>query len=377
MGLLPEDATGEAWVETARWIRSRWPFDRVTALAEIDQDKAALIASELGLAYHQPGLVDLVNDKHAMREALRREGLTAVRSGRPGDASAALTCAEDLGYPLVVKPNGGRGSAGVRVVADDSELVEAFAYASEIGADAGAERACLVASTPMVEQFVSGREFSVEAFTHEGEHHIAAITEKFIDERSHVEVGHVVPARIPEPEHRAIAQYVDAVLTALDVRHGVTHTEVMSGPHGVEIIETHLRKAGDEILELVADATGWVLDEATVDQAATGGFTPPAWAEETARAGRHYVGAAAVWFALAERPGRVHSVEGIEAVQGTPGVREAKPLVHPGDGVVPARSSLDRIARVRVVAADADAAMSAATSAVEALMILGEEGGAL
>ncbi|AHH95398.1 hypothetical protein BC739_004449 [Kutzneria viridogrisea] len=48
---------------------------------------------------------------------------------------------------------------------------------------------------PLVERYITGAEFSVEAVTHAGTHHVVAVTEKLTTEVSRVEIGHVVPAR--------------------------------------------------------------------------------------------------------------------------------------------------------------------------------------
>lgn len=368
-GVLPDGAPPSAWVGAARAIHAVLPFDRVTALAEIDQDKAAAIAADLGFDYHAPDLVAVVNDKHRMREVLAEAGLTKIASARPRTAADALAAADRLGFPLVVKPSGGRGSAGVTIVRHRAEVEAAFEYAVDLGADVGERGACLAVTPPMLEGFAAGPEFSVETFTIDEQHHIAAITEKFVDPDTRVEIGHVVPARLSEADHRKISDYVDAVLTALRVTFGVGHTEVILTPSGPEIVETHLRKAGDGIIELVDDATGWNLDEATVLQSGGSVVEPPPWREEDARAGRHYRQAAAVWFAASDQAGTLLSVSGLDEIEEAESVRAAKSLVKAGDAVESLRSSLSRIASVRVVGEDAHAAIAAAREHVESLRI--------
>jgi biotin carboxylase len=369
VGVLPDGASVETWVQAARAVRSTWPFERVTALAEIDQDKAAAVASALGLPYHPVELVEVVNDKHRMRQVLAASGLTRVRSVTPGSPDAAVTAADELGLPLVVKPNGGRGSAGVTVVRDRDQVADAFEHARRWGADVGEHGACLEVTPPMLEQFVDGPEYSIECFTVDGRHHVAAVTEKFVDETTHVELGHVVPARLGADEHERVVTYVESVLTALGVRSGVTHTEVIVGPGGPEIVETHLRKAGDEILELVRDCTGWDLDEATVLQSGGSDVPLPPWPAGSARRGEHYDGAAAIWFAAADRHGTLIGVDGIDRVTAAPGVRDARQLVPAGATVEPLSSSLSRVVRVRVVADDADTAISRAAEHVRSLEV--------
>lgn len=364
VGVLPDDAPVSTWVAAARALRQVWRYERVAALAEIDQDKAAAIAQDAGLDYHAPELVEVVNNKHRMRAVLAQSGLTRVRAEMPTDADAAVAAAGRLGLPVVVKPNGGRGSAGVSIVRSPDEVRDAFALAARLGADVGEHGACLQVTPPMLEQFVAGPEFSVECFTIDGNHHVAAVTEKFVDERTHVEVGHLVPARVDPDAHELIVRYTESVLTALGVTWGVTHTEVILAPDGPEIVETHLRKAGDEILELVRDCTGWDLDAATVLQAGGGQVEAPPWDVDDARRGRHYQRCAAVWYAAADGPGTLVNVHGLDEVATAPDVRDARQLVATGAEVEALTSSLSRVVRVRTVGADPDATVSRAQAQV-------------
>ncbi|MEV7025735.1 ATP-grasp domain-containing protein, partial [Kitasatospora sp. NPDC093558] len=240
---LSEDAPGE-WLAYAGFVHSHDPVDRVAAFSELDQDKAAAIADRLGLPFHSARTVRNVTDKLAMRRTLAEAGVERVgceEVSGPDDVTALL----GRWGALVLKPVGGTGSKGVSVVRAAADVPSAWRWSSGDG------RAQLIA-----EQYLDGAEFSVEAFSEGGEHEIVATTRKFKDDRHFVETGHHVPAGLPDRTERAVRRHVAAVLDALGVRNGPTHTEVILTASGPATVETHLRLGGDSIPELVADATG-------------------------------------------------------------------------------------------------------------------------
>ena len=259
--VLHDDSPLDVWLAAARHLHEEWRIDAIAALAEIDQDKAAAIALDLGVPFHSPETVARVNDKVAMRTALNGAGVESI----PFAQVASLGVLEDFffehGAPLLLKPAKGRASAGVAVVRSKADLKDAF----HLTRDAKAPR--LEQSMPIVERYVEGPEFSVETITHEGVHYIFGIAEKFKDDRTKVELGHVVPERISEHESDTLVAHIRRCLTAM-IRQGLTHSEVILGADGPVFVETHLREAGDQIIELVEAATGVDLTELLLQQIA-------------------------------------------------------------------------------------------------------------
>ena len=66
-----------------------------------------------------PDPIDICRDKHRCAEVLRAHGFPFVRTV---PVQEAPRLADEIGYPLVLKPAGGSASRGVRIVFSDSEL---------------------------------------------------------------------------------------------------------------------------------------------------------------------------------------------------------------------------------------------------------------
>lgn len=360
--VLNDDCPTERWVRAARALRAEWGIDAVASFADLDQDRAAAIAADLGLAFHPPETVRAVHDKLRMRACLNDSGLESVPYRAVASVDDLTRFCAEAGLPVIVKPSRGWASAGVGVVRRVEDAVEVHRRAVE------ANPPLFGPSPPMAERCYAGREFSIETITHGGTHHVFAITEKFSDERTKVELGHVVPARIDSDEERILVAHVRAALTALGVRSGPTHTEVILSQEGPVVVETHLRDAGDDIPRLVEDATGVDMAELFLRQVLGVDIGAMA-AFQARREGPRYHASGAIRYLAPDGGGVLGGIDGWAAVRGMPGVRDAGQLVPDGARLDGLTSSFARLGYVRVRGDDADEALARAEAAVSALTV--------
>jgi 3-methylcrotonyl-CoA carboxylase alpha subunit len=88
-----------------------------------------------------PDAIAAVGDKAEARRAAARVGVPVLPGydGAAQDDATLLRAAEEIGFPLLVKPSGGGGGKGMRTVRDPSELPEALAAARREAAHAFAD----------------------------------------------------------------------------------------------------------------------------------------------------------------------------------------------------------------------------------------------
>ncbi|WP_344634640.1 ATP-grasp domain-containing protein [Kitasatospora cystarginea] len=358
--VLNDDSPLERWLAAAHFLHQQWPLDGIAALAEIDQDKAAAIAEELELAYHSPETVRAVNDKTVMRERLNAAGVEHMPFRQVSSITELEAFQREVGGPLLLKPSRGRASTGIAVAHDAGELAAAL----EVAMGASAPR--LEPSPPIAERYVAGPEFSIEAITHRGVHYVFAVTEKFKDDGSKVETGHVVPARIPQSTSDQLVAHVRACLDALGVERGITHSEVILGSDGPVLVETHLRQAGDSIVQLTESATGVNLTDLVLRQLL--GVDLAALPEVASRTdGPHYLASGAIRYLTPELTGRLAGIDGLAQARAIEGVIHVDQLVSDGAELNGLQSSYSRLASARVEAKDADDAVRLAEEALNRL----------
>ncbi|WP_406451901.1 ATP-grasp domain-containing protein [Streptomyces sp. NBC_00876] len=351
------DAPDGEWVALAAAAHACDPFTRIATFGERDQDRCALIGRELGLRTHTPRTVELVHDKAAMRVRLRAAGLDPTPSAAVGSLAGLRSFVAEHGLPCVVKPVHGSASVGVAVVREPSALAAAYERA-------GGEFYGLSGTGVLAERFHEGPQFSVEAFSEEAEHQVVAVTRKYSDPGHFVELGHVVPAGLDPGQEESVHRIVGALLDALGVESGATHTELVLTKDGPRVIETHLRLGGDEIPVLVREATGVDMGGLLARQAAGESVLPELRRTLAgARPGR----AAAIWFAAAPVQGVLTGIGGVDEARAAAGVDEVVLLAEPGAVCEGLESSDSRLASARAHGGTADEAVDTARTALAAL----------
>ncbi len=239
------------------------------------------VAHELGLVGNSLTCTQLSTNKRHMRHAFERGGDPSPRSltvsvdrdskirvesaSMPEPITTELDGFDPtrygLSYPLIVKPTDRSGSRGVTKVDAPDQPVQVSEAISEAFSQSFSKEA-------MVEEYVSGDEFSVEGASWEGEHHILTITRKATSGAPHfIETAHLQPACLTAALVDQIERITTHALDTLQVRYGASHTELKIMPDGeVRLIEIGARMGGDCIgSDLVRLSTGIDFVAAVVD----------------------------------------------------------------------------------------------------------------
>lgn len=350
------DAPVEEWIALARAVHATQPVTRIGTFGDQCQETAAEVGRALSVPTHAPETVRLVFDKFAMRRWLAEVGVESTAAAEVPDPAGLRAFAAAHGFPVVVKPRRGTASTGVSVIRSAAEADAAFARAR--GADASTE--------VVAEEFLDGDQYSAEAFSEDGEHVVVAVTRKYSDPVSLVELGHVMPAPLQDAVAAEIRAYVARALDALGVRFGPTHTEVVLTAAGPRLIETHLRVGGDEIWNLVTDATGVDLVEYQLRQS-VGEKVLPEVRAVLADPGRARL-CEAIWFAAAPTAGELVEITGADGPY--PDGVTVDVLGRPGTVLTGLRNSDSRLAQARAHADTPEKALTLVREAIGRLSFL-------
>jgi biotin carboxylase len=361
---LPGEAGGHEWLAAARLLHELDPVEGLLAVSEEDLAHAADIGAALGLRAPARRTVDAIDSKDLMRTVLAAAGVDPTRNRTVTSADELEAFAKQVGYPLICKPVRGIGSQGISRIDGPGDVARALAWTQ-----AGTEG--LSSTEILVEPFHEGIEYSVECISEDGSHLVAGITEKYSEKEAFVELGHIVPAPIPDMEAERIRSTTVAALDALGVTDGVTHTEVMVKPDSVHIIETHLRPGGDRIPEMLARARGVDLIGLMVRQSL--GEEVLAEARRGVAAGREVPRFAAIWHARPQQRGILAGIDGIEEAAAMDGVCEVKVRAEIGQELGALAESRSRPAHAWAVGDTPEQALSRAQAAVERLAFRWQE----
>src|SRR5690349_18997190 len=183
--------SGRQFLAAARLLTHESGLAGVTSSSEYYIATAAWVASRLGLSAPDSAAIDRCRHKDLQRSMLADAGIAVPVHHTADEVKDAVAAADEIGYPVVVKPTTGSGSVGVRLCADAQEVA---AQAEGLLDDATDERGRPTPRLVLVEEYVQGAEFSVETFDRE----VIAVLAKHLGPAPHfVETGHDVPAPVP------------------------------------------------------------------------------------------------------------------------------------------------------------------------------------
>lgn len=242
--------------EILEYCKKIKPCGVCSIASEVANITVNYLARHLGLVCNSERCVLLSTNKHEMRKAFAENNDPSPKSILV-DADFDLQKI-DINFPVLVKPTDRSGSRGITKVLKFEDLKQAVSFACNESFEKKA----------LVEEFVEGKEYSVEYISYQGKHTFLALTEKFTTGAPHyVEVAHKQPADIHEKQLDGIKKIISKALDTLNVQYGASHSEIKIDEHGnIKIIEIASRMGGDCIgSDLVPLSTGYDYMKMVID----------------------------------------------------------------------------------------------------------------
>ncbi|HYH48097.1 MAG TPA: ATP-grasp domain-containing protein [Acidimicrobiia bacterium] len=316
-------------------LAARRALDAVVAVDDQGLLIAALAAHELGLPANDAEAVRRTRNKAAMRTALAAatvgrdsDGETPVPLLQPpfrviGPIDDVEAAAEEIGWPVVVKPISLSASRGVIRADDRAATKEAAARVRAILEEDGHP-----ADEPiLVERYVAGEEVAVEALLRGGDLEVLAIFDKPdpLTGPYFEETLYVTPSRLPADLKEAIGRSVTAAAAAIGLREGPVHAELrIDGERRPWILELAARTIGGLCARTLRFAAGVTLEELVLRHALGLPIDP-----------RRERPAAGVMMLPIGRAGRLVAVHGQEEARAVDHITALEISIPPGGTVRP------------------------------------------
>lgn len=282
-------------VEAVRRWTSTITVDKVECLWEPGMLLAARIREALGVEGMTVEETVPFRDKDKMKQVLNAAGIRTPRHALANSADECRDAAARIGFPLIMKPIAGAGSADTYRVDDAAQLEETLPRIGHL-------------NEVNVEEFIEGDEFTFDTVCVGGEvayHSITMYRPCPLIARTVEWISpQIVMLRDVDAEEYAGGREMGrAVLRALNFQTGFTHMEWFRKPDGEVVFgEIACRPPGARSVDVMNYASDTDLFAGWAEAVARGQFTQ--------KVERRYN--AAIIYKRAQGQGRIRRVEGLE-----------------------------------------------------------------
>ena len=230
----------------------------------------AQVREHLGIAGMDAATARNFRDKAQMKSVLRAAGVPCARHRLADSAAAAAGFAEEVGYPLVVKPPAGSGAKSTFRLDDADDL-----------------RVWLAAAPPepgrlaLLEEFLTGEEGSYDSVMTGGQVVWDSVSNYLptpleVLRNPWIQWIVLLPRDIGGPEYDGIRAIAPTALRALGLQSGLTHMEWFRRPDGtVAVSEVAVRPPGAQLTSMLCYAHDFDLYSAWAQLMVDGSFAPP------------------------------------------------------------------------------------------------------
>lgn len=224
-------------------IAQRVGFDRIECLWEPCVLMTASLRERVGVPGMSRDTVLGFRDKTLMKQRLVAAGVRVPRFARVTSAAECYEAAAEIGYPIVIKPIDGAGSADTYAVKDAEGMKKVLAQLGHL-------------QEANLEEFIEGDEFTYDTVCIDGVPRFESVTKYYpkpMDGRhnewiSPAQLTYADPFAHPEL-HGGIAQGRE-VLRALGMGTGFTHMEWFRKPDGEVVFgEIAARAPGGKLVD--------------------------------------------------------------------------------------------------------------------------------
>jgi len=226
-----------------RWLRGRW-VDQVLANWEPLVITAARLRERFGL----PGMsVDTVRgfrDKQLMKDRVAAAGLRVPRAQRVRSVEDVWSAVEAIGFPAIIKPISGAGSADTYRVTCRADMERVLPHMRHV-----AEAIC--------EEFIEGDEYTYDTLAVDGRPVYENVTRYYptaLEMRSNEWISPIMVSvrDLGLPHIRPGVELGRGVLAALGMGDGMTHMEWFRKPDGEVVFgEVACRPGGACVVDLM------------------------------------------------------------------------------------------------------------------------------
>ena len=235
----------------------------VSIASDVAVPIASYVAERMGLPGNSIQASEWSTNKNEMRKRFKENSLPIPNFCEVKNLEDAKSFLKQAGKDLILKPSDRSGSLGVQYVPQDVKVGDLSDWV-DIAISSSFSKSAII------EDFIKGREISVEYISFEGKHYFLNTTDKVTSGSPHyVELEQHQPANISENLLSRVKELVPRALSSLGISTGASHTELLiDDQEKIWITEIGARMGGDFIgSTLTKLSTGYDFVEGVINSA--------------------------------------------------------------------------------------------------------------
>ncbi len=222
-------------LRAVRAFHENHPIDGVITVGTDASRTVSAVANALNLPGIRYEVAERATNKLKMRQRFQECSVPIPQFCSAWSLEDTKKAIKSLPFPLVVKPADNMGARGVKKVCSKNEVIAAFYEA----------KAASISGEILIEEYVQGREFSIDALVYNDEIFIMGVADRLIDyEPYFVETGHIMPTNLPKEEIQELLDVMKKGIRALGITHGAAKGDIRLCSDGVKVIELAARLSG-------------------------------------------------------------------------------------------------------------------------------------
>ncbi|GIP19107.1 hypothetical protein J40TS1_47490 [Paenibacillus montaniterrae] len=210
----------------------------ITDQSDIAVKTVARLCERLKLKGITEKIADLFTNKYLMRMFCKEHGFDIPRFELCCSLQEAETASEKIGYPLVMKPLRNQSSRGVFVVYNKAELFQKFNLTLQFSES----------GEVLVEEFIDGKEFTVEGFMFSDRHISLAVSAKdYLKDNIAIATRLVYSHENFDFNYDCLKIQNNNLVETMKLPFGITHAEYKYKEGRFYLIEIAARGGGTKI----------------------------------------------------------------------------------------------------------------------------------
>ncbi|MDM5233043.1 ATP-grasp domain-containing protein [Lysinibacillus pakistanensis] len=212
---------------------------------------ASILCDEFCDNYTSSTAIEMMEDKEKTRNYLKNQSYSPKFFLIKPHESVPT----NLEFPLIVKSPKSTGSKDVLLAKDSSQLNNHLRYLRNKN----------LGETIMIEEYIDGPQYLVEAIVYKRQPHVIGIVEQEITQgKRFIITGYGVLVKAPSDIQAGLEEVLQSIVTIFNIENGALHLELRLTKNGWKLIEINPRISGGAMNNMIFAAFGFNLVEETL-----------------------------------------------------------------------------------------------------------------